>query len=501
LPIRHSTKAITLIQLGALTLFVGCVGDVIGDPEVEVAQLQLTGDGVGGLVLDECVEPAGGQACATYPNPKGCDDLLVSVRGDGSTIGHCDVKGVTNIIRSIAEGVPITCQVDYHQGCVRCVDVYGGFAVGTCDESADLPDNESSPPGSADTEPFSTPPTTPQTAEEASCTHTAQQGFVDRLNNLLQDEGLTIKYEPDLSKLKPIGGVVTAAVCSGLGLAGNENKPVLPTPVTLTPVDPFFKECAPSAMLQGHCYCTQVPLIGSLCRCGRFMGALLAEACGARPPECDATQWARAIFPVFGGATMWLNAYFVAITKGPGDVVCLDSPLVLDLNNDGVQLSPVSAGVTFDLTGAGPLRTAWVRGTDDALLAIDRDGSGTIDSGAELFGEGTPLEGRRAADGFEALAALDRPERGGNGNGLVEQGDLMFEQLVLWRDADHNGRSEAGELVSLESAGVIGLEVAGSAPTSIIDPHGNDLSLRARYLRADGGSGLLVDAFFVTSAP
>jgi len=189
------------------------------------------------------------------------------------------------------------------------------------------------------------------------------------------------------------------------------------------------------------------------------------------------------------------------ITKGPGNVICLDSPLVLDLDNDGVELSPVSHGVTFDLTGAGPLRTAWVRGADDALLAVDRDGNGNIDSGAELFGEGTPLEGRMAADGFEALAALDRPEQGGNGNGLVDPGDLMFDQLVLWRDADHDGRSEAGELTSLASAGVVGLEVSGSAPTSIIDRHGNDLSLRARYLRADGGSGLLVDAFFVTSAP
>jgi hypothetical protein len=384
---------------------------------------------------------------------------------------------------------------------VRCVDVYGGFTVGTCDESADLPDNESSPPGSADSEPFSTPPTTPQTAEETACSKKAQLEFVNRLNQQLQDEGLTIKYEPDLSKLKPIGGVVTGAVCAAVGLAGSENKPILPNPAAIIPLDPFFEECDPKAMLQGHCYCTQVPLIGSLCRCGRIIAVMLAEACHAKPPECSATEWSRGILPVFGHATNWLNAWFVVGSKGPGDVICQWSPLVLDLNNDGVELSPVSAGVTFDLTGAGPLRTAWVRGADDALLAIDRDGSGTIDSGAELFGEGTPLEGRRAADGFEALAALDRPERGGNGNGLVDRGDLMFEQLVLWRDADHNGRSEAGELVSLESAGVLGLEVSGSAPTSIIDRHGNDLSLRARYLRADGGSGLLVDAFFVTTAP
>ncbi len=104
-------------------------------------------------------------------------------------------------------------------------------------------------------------------------------------------------------------------------------------------------------------------------------------------------------------------------------------------------------------------------------------------------------------DGFEALAALDRPEQGGNGNGLLDPGDFMFDQLVLWRDTDHDGRSDPGELVSLGGAGIAALEVRGSAPASVIDRHGNDLSLRARYLRTDGRSGLLVDALFVTSAP
>ena len=76
-----------------------------------------------------------------------------------------------------------------------------------------------------------------------------------------------------------------------------------------------------------------------------------------------------------------------------------------------------SVSPRFDVDGDGfAEKTGWV-GAHDGLLALDRDGNGTIDDVSELFGGpraggGTDLDGdgivsfdERMQSGFEALAA------------------------------------------------------------------------------------------------
>ncbi len=474
-----------VIALGAI----GCTGEVIGDPEVEVSRLELSANDLGALVADACTRLGAQEPCASYPNPKACDHLLVSIRGDGRTVGHCRQGAVVQLIHGIAEGIPIRCALDLEQGCVRCVDLYGGLAAGTCTQPAAPAPEPSTPQSSGGSHSSSIDPD----PAKVSCKPEAVQGaFVEKLNQVLEAEGFSFSFAPDLAKLKSQSGFNAETVCGG-GFGLNDTQ-----------------LCDPLALVQGRCYCHTAALLGVRCRCARLLNKVLDSVCGGKPPECGQKEWTGAIFAIYAAATKWLNAVKVGLSSltgsssiqgasGPDDVVCLGSPLLLDLANDGVELSPVSAGVSFDLTGAGAQRTAWVRGADDALLALDRNGNGAIDGGAELFGEGTRLgQGRKAADGFEALAALDRPELGGNGNGLVDPADFLFDQLVLWRDADHDGRSAPGELVSLAREGIVGLELRGISSGTVVDRHGNDLSLRARYLRAEG-SGLLVDALFVTT--
>ncbi|MFI3121810.1 MAG: hypothetical protein QX203_17715, partial [Methylococcaceae bacterium] len=93
------------------------------------------------------------------------------------------------------------------------------------------------------------------------------------------------------------------------------------------------------------------------------------------------------------------------------------SPLILDLNGDGVQTTNVlDNGVNFDLNATGQkISSGWVS-KEDGLLAIDLNGDGNIDSGAELFGTASQLaDGSKAQDGFQALAALD-----GNRDGKID---------------------------------------------------------------------------------
>src|SRR5262249_32882137 len=132
---------------------------------------------------------------------------------------------------------------------------------------------------------------------------------------------------------------------------------------------------------------------------------------------------------------------------------CRGSPLVLDLDGDGVRLSSLDTGVAFDLLGTGEkVQTAWTRG-DDALLAIDWNKNGVIDGATELFGNAT--FGHEHEDGFRALAELDL-----NGDGRVDAKDPAFAELVVWRDANQDGVSRASELLPLRDAGVRAIDLA-----------------------------------------
>lgn len=141
------------------------------------------------------------------------------------------------------------------------------------------------------------------------------------------------------------------------------------------------------------------------------------------------------------------------------------SPLVLDLDGDGVEITRLSGAITFDhdadLVRTG---TAWV-GVDDGLLAMDRDGNGLIESGRELFGNNTQLPGGAFADdGYEALRALDS-----SGDGVLDAGDAAYSQLRVWRDVDQDGMSDSGELWTLEDIGIDRISLAAVDFTQVLE--------------------------------
>ncbi|MDR1349322.1 MAG: hypothetical protein LBJ59_00820 [Zoogloeaceae bacterium] len=63
----------------------------------------------------------------------------------------------------------------------------------------------------------------------------------------------------------------------------------------------------------------------------------------------------------------------------------LSSPLVLDLDGDGVETLGLAAGAHFDHDGNGFAELTGWAGADDGLLVLDRNGNGVIDDGGRTL--------------------------------------------------------------------------------------------------------------------
>jgi hypothetical protein len=143
-------------------------------------------------------------------------------------------------------------------------------------------------------------------------------------------------------------------------------------------------------------------------------------------------------------------------TEGGNGTGC-GSPLILDLNGDGINTTPLDWPVSFDFRGEGQgIETSWTDPTsEEAFLFLDLNENGWVDNGLELFGNSTLLpSGESARHGFEALGVYDHPLYGGDGDGRISPSDRVWHFLGLWTDRNHNGVSEREEIRPLRKSRV-----------------------------------------------
>jgi hypothetical protein len=180
-----------------------------------------------------------------------------------------------------------------------------------------------------------------------------------------------------------------------------------------------------------------------------------------------------------------------ALTTTQQSYLALASPLILDLNGDGVQTLSYSAGVKFDVFADGSsVNTGWVS-SSDGLLVLDRNHDGLITDGSELFGTATQLaNGNKAPNGYAALRESDS-----NGDGVIDNKDSIYADLHVWVDANSDGKSQAGELKTLLNAGVASIGLQDTATLS--KDNGNLIGLTSSYQTTDGSTHATADVWFV----
>ncbi|MEX5575052.1 calcium-binding protein [Pseudomonas lijiangensis] len=170
------------------------------------------------------------------------------------------------------------------------------------------------------------------------------------------------------------------------------------------------------------------------------------------------------------------------------------SPIVLDLDGDGIETLAVGASY-FDLDSDGLSEMAGWVSPDDGLLVHDRNGDGRISNGTELFGNHSLLNnGQTAQNGYQALAEYDS-----NGDGMINAQDASYAKLQVWRDLNGNGTSDAGELQSLTDAGVVSIST-GYTDSNHVDAYGHEHRQVSTIMLANGMASTAADVWFKVDA-
>lgn len=440
-------------------------------------------------------ERCSGPSCAQYPNPNECLALKVSVQRNGGVCGKCTANGSEReVCGGPIQGIPYLCgvQVRSERACVSCQDIFGKQVYSDCagepavrqagcyeasrpdgspcqvcvDASQRVVQNNC---GSASGSGFSDAAESPDAGQPTDAARLAAQRFgrgllAEKLNLNLVDAGLPSSYQvgPDseyqTDTWRLDGGFLDLAnmyrrICES-------ESDGQPTPESNNG-EGWWR--------------------GTGLRCAYMGQVSMVQACGALSGEqLESEDDAKVgIFQEWSRSTGVLDK----------DYECVGSPLVLDLDGNGIEVKP--SGTSFDLYGLGrAVSTTWIsRG--DALLSWDRNGNGRIDNGTELFGDATAAESGLASDGFHALSALDA-----NHDGRLDKRDPTFRSLLLWKD-DGDGISAPGELVPLWRSEIVSLALT-ARPSSQTSPDGSALALWSHFTRKDGSRGASCDVFFRT---
>ena len=157
-------------------------------------------------------------------------------------------------------------------------------------------------------------------------------------------------------------------------------------------------------------------------------------------------------------------------------------PVILDLDDDGVEIATLDTSTTFfDMSGDGlQNRTAWAEG-GDGVLVRDADDDGVIDQANEV---NFTLWDATARSDMEALRnAFDT-----NHDGMLDAGDRDFD-LFKVMVANEDGTTT---LKTLTELGIVSIDL-NSNNQRVVLSDGSEITGTSSFTRSDGTTGTAAD--------
>ncbi len=159
---------------------------------------------------------------------------------------------------------------------------------------------------------------------------------------------------------------------------------------------------------------------------------------------------------------------------------CLESssPIVLDLNNNGLELSNVRDSNILLSVDGNSVKTGWV-GPHDGFLTYGYSGEGAIENKNFILTDNVP----GAKTDLQALESL-----AGKSGGILDSNNAIWDKLGVWQDSNQNGKMDNGEYHKLSDLGITSIDLNGT-DTLAKNLNGNVVNSIISFTYADGSVG------------
>lgn len=161
----------------------------------------------------------------------------------------------------------------------------------------------------------------------------------------------------------------------------------------------------------------------------------------------------------------------------------LMDPLIIEFNGSFPTLS--SKTFSFDIDSDGTKDQISMLGDTSAFLALDKNGSGAIENGDELFGA-------KSGNGFEELRGYDDDK-----NGWIDENDPIFNQLRIWHKTENKD-----ELIAIGEVGIGAIYLGDVSTRFEMKDSSNDLMgvmRQSSFFLLENGTGGMISQIDLAS--